>query len=146
MCGIGLFSYITYVHVWKILTVWYIVDFVNKISRDKRLSMCKLKGEMVQSDIVEYYPRSNVPYCWILKKWAETVSCNFVCGPWWSFTKFFNELFFINPGFFTFSSKTRSIVPHQTYVSNHPSKLSPPPPCSSSTKQSARLMTTSHHT
>jgi len=35
VCGIGLFSYLTYVHFGKFLTVKYIVDFVNKTSHDK---------------------------------------------------------------------------------------------------------------
>ena len=33
-CGIGLLSYLTYVHFWKFLA-GYIVDFVNKTSHDK---------------------------------------------------------------------------------------------------------------
>ena len=35
VCVIGLFSYLTYVHFWKILAGRYIVDFVNKTSCDK---------------------------------------------------------------------------------------------------------------
>ena len=34
VCGIGLFSYLTYVHFWKFLAEGYIDDFVNKTSRD----------------------------------------------------------------------------------------------------------------
>ena len=35
MCGIGLFSYLTFVHFKKIHAGRYIDDFVNKTSRDK---------------------------------------------------------------------------------------------------------------
>jgi len=35
VCGFGLFSYLTYVQFWKILAGPYIIDFVNKTSRDK---------------------------------------------------------------------------------------------------------------
>ena len=64
VCGIGLFSYLTYVQFLKILTVRYIVDFVNKTSSDK---VCKRKAETVHSDIVGYYSGSKLPYCGIFK-------------------------------------------------------------------------------
>ena len=35
MCGIGLLSYLKYVHFCFFLTVQYIADFVNKTSRNK---------------------------------------------------------------------------------------------------------------
>ena len=35
MCGIGLFSYLTYVHFLKFHAAQYIGDFVNKTSCDK---------------------------------------------------------------------------------------------------------------
>jgi len=35
MCGIGLFSYLTYVHFWKFHAGRYIDDYVNKTSHDK---------------------------------------------------------------------------------------------------------------
>jgi len=43
VCGIGLFSYFTYVHFRKFLTGRYIVE---------RRSVCKRKAETVQSDTV----------------------------------------------------------------------------------------------
>jgi len=34
VCGIGLFSYLTYVHFWIFYAGRYIADFVSKTSRD----------------------------------------------------------------------------------------------------------------
>ena len=63
VCGIGLFSYLTYVHFWKIHTVWYIVDIVNKTSRDKG-GVCANQNSAIRYRW--YYPRSKLPFCGIL--------------------------------------------------------------------------------
>ena len=55
VCGICLFSYLTYVNFWKFHAGWYIDDFANKTTQ-----------EMVQLDIVGYYARAKLPYCEIL--------------------------------------------------------------------------------
>ena len=47
VCGIGFFSYLTYVHFWHHMI---------------KAAVRKRKSEMVQSDIVGYYPRSKLPF------------------------------------------------------------------------------------
>ena len=50
MCGIGLFSYLTYVHFLNILTGPYIVDFVNKTSHDKGRASANEERKRIPSD------------------------------------------------------------------------------------------------
>ena len=57
--GIGLFSYLTYLHFWKKIVEGNKHRCVNKTSRDKG-GACEV--ETVQSDIVGNYPRSKLPF------------------------------------------------------------------------------------